>query len=155
MPWGEGRGVSWAQAYLRDKYGILKPRQTLLRWADAGKVPGVRRDWGAGTERNARWLYTPKGLDILAENLERGRLPRAAHTDASDTAGATRPRDIMTIAELREFLAAHGVTRSYQSLSRRAREGQIGRKIGREYVISRDDARRLLARLTTEEDLKP
>ncbi len=76
MPWREGRGVSWAVEYLRTQHGFTTSqiyRQKLLRWTDAGLVPGVDRDWGGGPRRRARWLYTPEGLDELAAELKSGR----------------------------------------------------------------------------------
>lgn len=56
---------------------------------------------------------------------------------------------LMTVTELRGWLRERGIVRSREELQRRAREGQFGQLVGKQYVITEQEAQVLL------ESLKP
>lgn len=145
MPWGEGKGVSWAVEYLRTKHGLTAQqayRQRLTRAADAGRIR-AERDWGFGTERRPRWLFDEASLDLYADEIRRRSAVSSSHG-----ATMTKPPELMSIQQVADFLAAHDVEYSRESVQRLCRLKQLGQKVGSQYVITEPEAQLLLESLT-------
>jgi len=60
-------------------------------------------------------------------------------------------KDLFSLVELRSWLAGQGIERSREELQRRTREGQFGRKVGQQYVVTLAEAQALLERLRQQE----
>ncbi len=62
-----------------------------------------------------------------------------------------RPCRLMSVTELRAWLAERGVLRSREELQRRAREGQYGQLVGKQYIVTEQEAQALLEALRPQD----